>query len=113
MRLRRARRTEVSLAAVGLLSTLALLGSACSDGGGGSTSATSSAWSSFNHDPQNSRSNPAEKTLSPANVHRLAPRWRVEGLSAVTSTPAVVDGVVYFGDWSGVFRAVRSEDGAE
>src|SRR5438093_896485 len=43
----------------------------------------------------------------------LAPRWRVDGLSAVTSTPAVVKGVVYFGDWSGVVHARRASDGTE
>src|SRR5262249_47965821 len=43
----------------------------------------------------------------------LALRWHVDGLSAVTSTPAVVNGFVYFGDWSGVFHARRASDGAE
>src|SRR4029453_4902863 len=31
----------------------------------------------------------------------------------VTGTPVVVDGVVYFGDWSGGFHAVRTSDGSE
>ena len=70
-------------------------------------------WPYFNHDHQNSRANPAETKLSPDNVTGLAPRWRFDGLSGVTSTPAVVDGVVYFGDWSGVFHAVRTSDGTE
>jgi outer membrane protein assembly factor BamB/lysophospholipase L1-like esterase len=70
-------------------------------------------WPFFNHDPRNSRANPAEKSISPDNVGQLAPRWRVDGLSGVTGTPAVVDGVVYFGDWSGVFHAVRTTDGTE
>jgi polyvinyl alcohol dehydrogenase (cytochrome) len=70
-------------------------------------------WPSFNHDHENSRANTAETTLSPDTVSGLVPRWRVEGLSGVTSTPAVVDGVVYFGDWSGVFHAMRTSDGTE
>ena len=70
-------------------------------------------WPVFNHDHRNSRANRAEKNISPHNVGRLAPRWRVDGLSGVTSTPAVVDGVVYFGDWSGVFHARRTSDGSE
>src|SRR2546428_12972922 len=70
-------------------------------------------WPVFNHDHRNSRANRAEKNISPHNVGRLAPRWRVDGLSGVTSTPAVVDGVVYFGDWSGVFHARRAGDGRE
>ena len=70
-------------------------------------------WPVFNHDHDNSRNNIAETQLSPDNVAQLAPRWRFDGLSAVTSTPAVVDGVVYFGDWSGVFHALRTSDGME
>ncbi len=70
-------------------------------------------WPVFNHDHQNTRANAAEKQISPRNVARLAPRWRFDGLSAVTSTPAVVGGTVYFGDWSGVFHALRTSDGTE
>ena len=70
-------------------------------------------WPVVNHDHQNSRANRAEKRISPDTVGRLAPRWRVDGLSAVTSTPAVVDGVVYFGDWSGVFHALLRSDGTD
>lgn len=77
------------------------------------TPAAADEWPSFNHDPENSRSDPAETALSPDTVSGLAPRWRLDGLSAVTSTPAVVGGVVYFGDWSGVFHALRASDGAE
>ena len=70
-------------------------------------------WSVVNHDHASSRANRVEATLSPDNVAQLAPRWRLDGLSAITSTPAVVDGVVYFGDWSGVLHAQRASDGTE
>ena len=70
-------------------------------------------WRVFNHNGRNSRANRAEKTISPENVGRLVPRWRVDALSAVTSTPAVVGRVVYFGDWSGSFHARRTSDGHE
>lgn len=70
-------------------------------------------WPVYGHDHQNSRANPAETTIGPDNVAQLAPRWRIDGVSGVTSTPAVVDGVVYFGDWSGVLHAVRESDGTE
>jgi polyvinyl alcohol dehydrogenase (cytochrome) len=40
----------------------------------------------------------------------LAERWRLEA-GAVSGTPIVVDGVVYYGDWHGVVRAVNAEDG--
>jgi len=70
-------------------------------------------WPVFNHDDRNARANRLERSISPDTVDRLAPRWRVDGLSAVTSTPAVVKGVVYFGDWSGVVHARRASDGTE
>jgi polyvinyl alcohol dehydrogenase (cytochrome) len=92
----------------------------CTDGvaaalAGGSlpTCSVPDEWPVPNHDKQNSRTNPAETHISPDNVARLAPRWHIDGLSAVTGTPVVVDGVVYFGDWSGVFHALRTSDGTE
>jgi polyvinyl alcohol dehydrogenase (cytochrome) len=92
----------------------------CVDGvaaalGGGSlpTCSVRDEWPVPNHDEQNSRTNPAETRISPETVAQLAIRWHVDGLSAVTGTPVVVDGVVYFGDWSGVFHARRTSDGTE
>src|SRR5689334_10593683 len=81
---------------------LSLLACACSDAGS-SGPAGSADWPAINYDLANSRDNRAETRLSPENVAQLAPLWRFDGLSAVTSTPAVVDGTVYFGVWSGVF----------
>jgi outer membrane protein assembly factor BamB/lysophospholipase L1-like esterase len=75
--------------------------------------ALGSDWPELNRDPQNSRAAATETQISPDDVGRLAPRWNVGGLSAVTGTPAVVDGVVYFGDWSGVLHARRADDGTE
>ena len=70
-------------------------------------------WPVVNHDLRNTRANTVERELSPRDVDRLTPRWRVDGLSGVTSTPAVVGGVVYFGDWSGVVHARRASNGTE
>src|SRR4029453_44121 len=57
--------------------------------------------------------NPAETQISPDTVAQLAPRWHVDGLSAVTGTPGVVDGVAYFGAWRGGFHALRTSDGTQ
>ena len=60
-------------------------------------------WAMYNHDPAGWRYNPAEKTLSPANVDRLTERWRFptagskETIGVVHATPTVVNGEVYFG----------------
>ncbi|MDR3404142.1 MAG: PQQ-binding-like beta-propeller repeat protein [Chthoniobacter sp.] len=66
-------------------------------------------WPTYNHDVLGWRFNPAEKTLSPANVGRLVEKWRFpaadskETIGVVHATPAVVDGEVYFG--TGTFPA--------
>ena len=57
----------------------------------------------YNHDPAGWRFNPAEKTLSPANVSKLVEKWRFprvdskETIGVVHATPTVVAGEVYFG----------------
>lgn len=42
----------------------------------------------------------------------LRPRWSWSG-GSVTSTPAIVGGVVYFSDWTGRLMARRASDGTE
>ncbi len=60
-------------------------------------------WPMYNHDVGGWRFNPAEKTLSPANVGKLVEKWRFpaadskETIGVVHATPAVVAGEVYFG----------------
>jgi polyvinyl alcohol dehydrogenase (cytochrome) len=39
--------------------------------------------------------------------------WKVEGVTGVSSTPAVVDGVVYYGDWKGVVHAADAATGKD
>jgi outer membrane protein assembly factor BamB/dienelactone hydrolase len=60
-------------------------------------------WPMYNHDQAGWRFNPAEKTLSPANVGKLVEKWRFpaadskEPIGVVHATPTVVAGEVYFG----------------
>ncbi|HEX5658304.1 MAG TPA: PQQ-binding-like beta-propeller repeat protein [Polyangiales bacterium] len=69
-------------------------------------------WSSYGRDHANTRANPLETTITPANVSTLVQKWSfAEG--AVTSMPAVYDGTVYFGDWNAVLHAVDAKSGAE
>src|SRR5271167_2294294 len=71
-------------------------------------------WPTYNHDVAGWRFNPAEKTLSPANVGKLAEKWRFpaadsdETIGVVHATPAVVNGEVYFG--TGTFPAFYKLD---
>src|SRR5262245_37411514 len=66
-------------------------------------------WRSYGYDTANSRS--AGSNITPANVATLHEKWRIDGIDGVTSTPAVMDGVVYFGAWDGSVRAVDADDG--
>jgi polyvinyl alcohol dehydrogenase (cytochrome) len=71
-------------------------------------------WPSFGRDLSNTRHAVNERTISPDNVSSLVEKWRwpAEGEGpGVTGTPAVVDGVVYFGTWQGDMVALDALDG--
>jgi polyvinyl alcohol dehydrogenase (cytochrome) len=51
-------------------------------------------------------------TISPANVGQLAVKWSFATGGGVGSTPAVVNGVVYFPDKAGKFYALNANTGA-
>jgi polyvinyl alcohol dehydrogenase (cytochrome) len=71
-------------------------------------------WRSIGYDAHNTRHNRGEHQLDTANVSGLKPKWLLLDVTiGVTSTPAVVDGIVYFGEWGGTVRAVRAADGTE
>lgn len=71
----------------------------------------SSDWPMYGRDLAGSHHNPAEKTLTPATVARLKPKWIFEAGGDVSSQPTVVDGVVYFGSWDGKQYAVDAKTG--
>jgi polyvinyl alcohol dehydrogenase (cytochrome) len=68
-------------------------------------------WPSFGRDHQNSRANLAEQRITKATVAGLQEAWRVP-LAGCTSTPAVVGGLVYVGDWEGNVHALYASDGS-
>jgi polyvinyl alcohol dehydrogenase (cytochrome) len=67
-------------------------------------------WPSYGHDEDNSRANVEEHTIARSNVGALAPRWSFSE-AAVTSTPSVYRGTVYFGDWNSALHAVDAKTG--
>jgi polyvinyl alcohol dehydrogenase (cytochrome) len=69
-------------------------------------------WRSFGHDLHNTRSNTVETAIGRSTVANLGLLWEHTGVET-TSTPAVVDGVVYFADWDGRVFARAVADGAE
>ena len=49
--------------------------------------------------------------LTARTVKRLRLRWFFNTDDVVTATPAVADGTLYVGDWSGKIYALRTRDG--
>jgi polyvinyl alcohol dehydrogenase (cytochrome) len=70
-------------------------------------------WPSYGRDLANTRTNPSETTIGTANASTLREKWRFAlGTLAVTSTPAIYDGKVYFNSWNGSSYALNARTGA-
>jgi polyvinyl alcohol dehydrogenase (cytochrome) len=69
-------------------------------------------WGMIGNDSTNTRNQPFERDISPANVSRLAPKWVATTAGDVSATPAVVHGSVYFGDFGGMLWKLDAETGA-
>ena len=72
---------------------------------------TTAAWTSVGQGLTNLRSQPAETTISVANVNKLAVKWTFTTAADVTATPTVSNGVVYFPDAAGNLYAVNATTG--
>lgn len=101
-RLRAVAAAVLVLAAVNLADTRAALGAPADPDG----------WSMGGADLQNSRTNSAQRALSPANAARLDTKWTLQTHGDVSATPAVVGGYVYFPDWGGYLNKVDARTGA-
>ncbi len=55
----------------------------------------------------NPKNNRSESVLSSGKLSELTETWSFDGIDGVTGTPAVVNGVVYFGDWHGVVHLLE------
>jgi polyvinyl alcohol dehydrogenase (cytochrome) len=117
-------RNRFAAATASLAVATAVLAGACASSNltdapiaGGAPPATSppgevGSWPAFGYDTENARFNADEAIVTRDNVGGLVPRWSLDGLKGVTSTPVVNDGVVYFGDWNGAAHAVSIADGS-
>lgn len=56
---------------------------------------------------------PCPSPITPETVPTLVPAWFFETERTVTASPAVVDGTVYVGDWSGTTYAIDAGTGEE
>ncbi|MGH9045646.1 MAG: PQQ-binding-like beta-propeller repeat protein [Acidimicrobiales bacterium] len=68
-------------------------------------------WPLYGHDLANTRENPSETLINPGSLRRLKKVWSTAGMVGVTSTPVVVSGVCYFGDWNGTLWALNAATG--
>ena len=89
-------------------------GTACADGDGDAAADTAiddCDWPTWGRTVERSFSSDCDTEISPATVGGLRQDWFFTTDDAVTATPAVVDGTVYVGDWSGRFYAIDLDTG--
>jgi len=68
-------------------------------------------WAMIGHDSTNSRNQPHEHSIGPANASQLVLKWTATTAGDVSATPAVVDGAVYFGDFGGMLWKLDAATG--
>jgi outer membrane protein assembly factor BamB len=68
-------------------------------------------WRMAGHDLGNTRSQPAELLIGPANVHSLTVKWAFTTGGDISATPTVFGDAVYFPDWAGNLYAVNKHTG--
>jgi len=68
-------------------------------------------WRDSGHDFANSRSQPAEVRISPANVGTLTVKWVFTTGGDISATPTVAGDAVFFPDWAGNLFAVNEHTG--
>jgi polyvinyl alcohol dehydrogenase (cytochrome) len=78
---------------------------------GQSDESRSGQWRVAGQNLSNSWSQPAEHSISPANVHGLTPKWVFTTGGDVSATPTVDGNAVYFPDWGGNLFAVEKNSG--
>jgi polyvinyl alcohol dehydrogenase (cytochrome) len=79
----------------------------------GAALAERSEWTQHGYDLSNTAYNSREAKIRASTVSRLTLKWRFPVNEGVPTTPAVVDGIVYFGTWEGIFYALEAATGRE
>src|SRR5439155_4541907 len=100
-----AHRKRKATLVIALLAGLAITSTTLATVGGGPD------WGMIGNDSANSRNQPFEHEIGPANANRLMPKWVAQTAGDVSATPAVVNGAVYFGDFGGMLWKLDAETG--
>ena len=100
--------------------SIAFVAAACDSGSGSGSKADASSnasvakgcdWPMFGQNLSRTFDYPCKTGISPSTVGTLTQQWFFNTNDVVTATPAVFDGTVYVGDWSGIFYAIDQETG--
>ncbi len=70
-------------------------------------------WPMWGYDVERSFTTACPTAIDAGTVAELGPEWFFDTRDVVTATPAVVDGTVYVGDWSGRFYAIDAGTGTQ
>jgi polyvinyl alcohol dehydrogenase (cytochrome) len=100
---------DVSLAKAALISILLFVLALSAQSR--SSESRSGQWRIAGQNLGNTWSQPAEYSISPANVSGLSPKWVFTTGGDVSATPTVDGDAVYFPDWDGNLFAVRKDSG--
>src|SRR5436309_5299005 len=100
-----AHRKRKAALTIALLAGLAITSTTLATVGGGPD------WGMIGNDSANSRNQPLEHAIGPANVSYLALKWAATTAGDVSATPAVVNGAVYFGDFGGMLWKLDAKTG--
>ena len=68
-------------------------------------------WGSYGRVPARTFDYDCPSAISPETVAALVPKWSFKTPTTVTASPAVVDGRVFVGDWSGTMFALDADTG--
>ena len=68
-------------------------------------------WGQFGFETDGTRLNPYENVLSPQTVGGLNLKWSYPSTGGTNSSPAVVDGVAYFGSLNNNVYAIKVDTG--
>ena len=96
-------RRTLALACLAVVALVATAQTFAGDGGD---------WTTYGHDPANTRNQPDERDITPANASQLALKWVATTSGDVSATPAVSDGGVFFGDFGGTVWKLDANTGA-
>ncbi len=75
--------------------------------------ASSGDWTTFLQSNARTGYNPAETAINPTSVARLKVHWKIGAAGEISSQPVAVNGVVYWGSWSGVEHATNAVTGKD